>query len=69
MKIILCLGALLCMMSCKRYTCNCTTTGSQGLSDDAYQVSARDKDEALSKCRDKHDKTAIGTKKAYCVIK
>jgi hypothetical protein len=69
MKTILCVGALMCMLSCKRYTCNCTTTNSSGISDDAFQVSARDKQEALGKCRDKHEKTAIGTKKAYCVIK
>lgn len=69
MKTILCVGALMCMMSCKRYTCTCTTVQSSGTSDDAFQVSAHDKSEALNKCRDKHDKTAIGTKKAYCVIK
>ncbi|MBA3662591.1 MAG: hypothetical protein H0W61_00070 [Bacteroidetes bacterium] len=69
MKKILCAGALLCLIGCKRYTCECSTTNQQAKSEDAYQVSARDKSEALTKCQNKHDKNSIGTKKAYCVIR
>lgn len=69
MKTILCAATVLLLFSCKRYTCECTTENQQSRKDDAYQVSAPDKSEALSKCQSKHNKTSIGSKKAYCVIK
>lgn len=69
MRAILCIGAILVITSCKRYTCECSTITQQNREDDAYQVTAHDKSEALSKCEYKHSKTSIGTKKAYCVIK
>lgn len=69
MKTIICAGTMLLLISCKRYTCECSVSTQQGKTEDAYHVSAPDKDEALSKCMSKHNKTSISTKKAYCVIK
>ncbi|MGZ3900617.1 MAG: hypothetical protein ACXVNM_00315 [Bacteroidia bacterium] len=69
MKKCLCLVAVLCLFGCKRYTCECTTTNAQASSDDAYQVTARDQSEALTKCQNKHNKNSIGSKKAFCIIK
>ena len=69
MKKMLYLVAVLCLFSCKRYTCQCSTVNPQASSNDNYQVTAHDRSEALMKCEDKHNKTSLGTKKAYCVIK
>ena len=69
MKKCLCLAAMLCLLGCKRYTCECSTVNAQASSDDAYQVTAYDRSDALTKCQDKHNKNSIGSRKAYCVIK
>ncbi|MCE3259295.1 MAG: hypothetical protein K0S12_936 [Bacteroidetes bacterium] len=69
MKTTLCISVIVVLMSCKRYTCECSTTTQQTNSENAYIITAQDKQEAQSKCEYKNSKNSIGTKKSYCVIK
>jgi hypothetical protein len=69
MKVTLCIGAILILMSCKRYTCECNTTTLQNNSENTYVITAPDKQEAKSKCEYKNNKNSIGTRRSYCVIK
>lgn len=69
MKITLSIGVILILMSCKRYTCECSTLTQQNSSENAYVITAHDKQEAKTKCEYKHSKNSIGTRRSYCVIK
>jgi hypothetical protein len=62
-------GVMLLMISCKRYTCECSTTTLQSKTEDAYQITAADETEALQKCTNKHSRSSIGAQKIYCEIK
>ncbi|MCE3229205.1 MAG: hypothetical protein K0S32_3756 [Bacteroidetes bacterium] len=69
MKVTLCIGAILVLMSCKRYTCECNNLTLQNSSNDYYVVTAHDQQEAKNKCEYKNKKNSIGTRRSSCVIK
>lgn len=67
-KMMMSAGVMLMLVSCKRYTCECSTTNVQTKKEDSYQITAPDKSEALSKCTSKHTRSTIGGKSS-CIIK
>jgi hypothetical protein len=69
MKTTLCISAILVLMSCKKYTCECSNRTQQTSSENAYIITAHDEQEAKSKCEYKNSKNTIGIKKSYCEIK